>query len=115
MTVILYHNPRCSKSRQTLELLEHRGIQPEVIRYLEHPPSPEELKRIIGLLGISAHDLIRSNESEYAKLQLNPETDETRLLAAMSQHPRLIQRPIVVSGERARIGRPPELIEDILP
>jgi len=86
-----------------------------VVHYLEQPPSPEELKRIIGLLGISAHDLIRSNESEYRELQLNPDLDPNALIAAMNSHPRLIQRPIVVSGEQARIGRPPEQVEDLLP
>ncbi|MEN1726822.1 MAG: arsenate reductase (glutaredoxin) [Pseudomonadota bacterium] len=114
MTVTLYHNSRCSKSRQTLALLEDRGLDIEVIRYLDTPPTAQELKRIIALLGISAHDLLRRGEAEYADLGLNADQDEVNLIDAMVAHPRLIQRPIVIANGQARIGRPPEDVLDIL-
>ncbi len=115
MTVTIYHNPRCSKSRQTLALIEDRGIKPEINRYQDNPPSNQELKRIIGMLGGSVHDLIRSDERDYAELGLSPDHDDDTLLTAMTRHPRLIQRPIVIVEGQARIGRPPEQIRDILP
>lgn len=115
MSVTILHNPRCSKSRQTLALIRERGIDPQVVEYLKQPPSAAELKRIIGLLAIPAHALIRSGEAEYKTLGLSPATSEADLIAAMVGHPRLIQRPIVIVGEQARIGRPPEQVCDILP
>lgn len=115
MTVTILHNPRCSKSRQTLALLEGRGLKPEVIAYLDEPPSVDELKRIIAALGVSVHGLIRSGESEYAELGLSAGLDDDALLSAMTAHPRLIQRPIVMVGDQARIGRPPEQVLEILP
>lgn len=115
MTVTIFHNPRCSKSRQTLALLEERGLEPEIVPYLSQPPSSDELKRIIAALGVSAHGLIRNSEADYAELGLNDAMDEDALLAAMVSHPRLIQRPIVLVGDQARIGRPPEQVLEILP
>ncbi|AKS40804.1 arsenate reductase (glutaredoxin) [Wenzhouxiangella marina] len=114
MTVTIYHNPRCSKSRQTLALIEDKGITPEVVRYLDSPPSKAELKRIIGLLGCSVHDLIRSGESEYRELGLSKDTPDSTLIDAMVSHPRLIQRPIVIHDGQARLGRPPEQVLEIL-
>jgi len=115
MTVTIYHNPRCSKSRQALALIQDRGIEPQIIDYLSTPPDPTTLQRIIDLLGITAHDLIRSGEDEYRQLGLGPDEPESRLINAMCAHPRLIQRPIVIVGDQARIGRPPEQIGEILP
>jgi arsenate reductase (glutaredoxin) len=115
MSVIIYHNPRCSKSRQTLALIHDRGIEPEVVEYLKQPPTVDELQRIIGMLGIPAHQLVRSTESEYAGLGLSADSSEAELLEAIAREPRLLQRPIVVAGNQARIGRPPELVLDILP
>lgn len=115
MTVTIYHNPRCSKSRQTLSLLRDRGIEPDVVEYLKSPPDSQQLKRIIAMLGITAHDLVRRGEAEYRELGLGPDNDEDEVIDAMARHPRLIQRPIVIAGDQARIGRPPELIEEILP
>ncbi len=115
MTVTIYHNPRCSKSRQALALIQDRGIEPQIIDYLSAPPDPATLQRIIDLLGITAHELIRSGEDEYRELGLGPVDPESRLIEAMSTHPRLIQRPVVIVGDQARIGRPPELIGEILP
>ena len=113
--ISLYHNPRCSKSRQTLALLEERGIEPEIIKYLETPPDVATITGLLDKLGISAIELIRRGEAPFAELGLaGREGDDAALIEAMVSHPVLIQRPIVVSGEQARIGRPPENVLDIL-
>ncbi len=115
MTVTIYHNPRCSKSRQTLALLEARGIAPRVVRYLETPPDAAEIKRVLGLLGLSARALLRTGEAAYKANGLgDPALDEDALIAAMVADPILIQRPIVISGETARIGRPPDAVLEIV-
>lgn len=116
MKVSIYHNPRCSKSRQTLELLRSRSIEPEIIEYLKTPPDAGELRRLLKLLDISAAGLLRTGETEFKALGLDREgvTDAQRI-DAMVSHPRLIQRPIVVCGKRARLGRPPEKVLEILP
>lgn len=114
--ISLFHNPRCSKSRGALELLEERGIQPEVIRYLETPPSAAELKALLGKLGIGARQLLRTGEDEYKTLDLaNPALSDEQLIAAMASHPKLIERPILIVGDKAVIGRPPEKVLEILP
>lgn len=114
--ISIFHNPRCSKSRGALELLEERGIQPEIIRYLETPPSTAELKALLGKLGISARQLLRSGEDEYQELDLaNPGLSDDQLIEAMTRHPKLIERPIVIVGDKAVIGRPPEKVLEILP
>lgn len=111
----IFHNPRCSKSRQTLELLQQRGLNPEIIEYLQTPPNAGELEQILTLLGIEPRQLMRRDEDEYQKLQLdNPQLSREQLIVAMVTHPRLIQRPIVINGSKAAIGRPPEAILDIL-
>lgn len=116
MQVTIYHNPRCSKSRQTLTLLEERGLKPTVIEYLKTPPDYDTLAALLARLRIPARDLVRSNEKEFRELGLDArQLDDEALLKAMAQHPRLIQRPIVVVGDRARIGRPPEAVLEILP
>lgn len=115
MTVRIYHNPRCSKSRQTLALLEEHGVKPEILLYLEHPPTADALKPILKKLGMSARDLMRKGESEYRELGLDDATlSEAALIKALSEHPKLIERPIVMNGSRAVIGRPPENILSIL-
>ena len=112
----LYHNPRCSKSRGALELLESRGLQPNVVCYLETPPSATELEALLGKLGIPARQLLRTGEEEYRTLNLaDPTLSEARLIEAMVAHPRLIERPILVAGARAVIGRPPEKVLELLP
>lgn len=112
----LYHNPRCSKSRGALELLAQRGLTPKVINYLETPPSAEELQQIIARLGIPARQLLRSGEEEYKTLGLaDPSLSYHQLIEAMVAHPKLIERPILVAGEAAVIGRPPEKVLEILP
>ncbi|WP_433885100.1 arsenate reductase (glutaredoxin) [Pseudomonas vranovensis] len=112
----LYHNPRCSKSRGALELLEARGLAPTVVRYLETPPTAGELKALLGKLGISARQLLRSGEDEYKTLNLTDASlSEAQLIEAMVQHPKLIERPILIAGDKAVIGRPPEKVLEILP
>jgi arsenate reductase len=113
--VRIYHNSRCSKSRATLALLQERGCLCEVINYLDTPPSIEELRQLLDQLGMTPRELIRKGENEYAELGLdNPALSDTDLIAAMAQHPRLIERPIVVSNGKAKLGRPPESVLDIL-
>lgn len=111
----IYHNPRCSKSRETLALLQTQGHQPQVVEYLKDTPSAAELRDILTWLGIPARDLLRTKEDEYKTLALdNPALTEADIIAAMVAHPKLIERPIVVSGKQARIGRPPEQVLEIL-
>ena len=111
----LYHNPRCSKSRGALELLEARGLAPTVVRYLETPPSAAELRDLLVKLGLSARQLLRSGEEEYQTLGLaDAALSEEQLIEAMVAHPRLIERPILVAGDKAVVGRPPEKVLEIL-
>jgi arsenate reductase (glutaredoxin) len=115
MTVTIYHNPRCSKSRATLALLEEQGMTPKIVDYLKEPPSAAELKRILKKLGLKPRDIIRKGESVYAELGLkDKDLKDEELLALMVENPILIERPIVVSGEKAAIGRPPESVLKIL-
>ena len=112
----LYHNPRCSKSRGALELLEARGLAPTVVRYLDTPPSAAQLRDLLARLNISARQLLRSGEDEYKALNLaDSSLSEAQLIDAMAAHPKLIERPILVAGDKAVIGRPPEKILEILP
>ncbi len=112
----LYHNPRCSKSRNALQLLEKRGLSPVVVRYLETPPSTAQLQALLDKLGMSPRQLLRSGEAEYTSLGLDdPQLTDAQLIAAMVSHPKLIERPILVVGDKAAIGRPPENILEILP
>ncbi|HET8816326.1 MAG TPA: arsenate reductase (glutaredoxin) [Pseudidiomarina sp.] len=113
--VTIYHNPRCSKSRQTLQLLQEHGYEPQVIDYIKNPLTPETLTTVLHQLGfVSARELMRSKEDEFKALNLAAETDEQQLIKAMVEHPRLIERPIVVVGEQARLGRPPEAVLELL-
>ncbi len=115
MTVKIYHNPRCSKSRQTLALLEEKGITPEIVEYLKSPPSKDELSKVLKALNIPATSLLRTKEALFKELVEAPsELTDTQALALMTEHPKLIERPIVVNGEVARIGRPPEQVLEIL-
>jgi arsenate reductase (glutaredoxin) len=115
MSITLYHNPKCTKSRQTLELLRARGIEPEIIEYLKSPPSTQELDAILTKLGMQPRDLLRTKEAAYAESGLADETlTRTELIRRMVANPSVIERPIVVSGARAAIGRPPENVLEIL-
>ena len=111
----LYHNPRCSKSRGALELLEARGLTPTVVRYLETPLSAAQLRDLLARLNLSARQLLRSGEDEYKALNLGDSSlSEAHLIDAMATHPKLIERPILVAGDKAVIGRPPEKVLEIL-
>lgn len=111
----LYHNPRCSKSRAALQLLQARGLSPQIIPYLDSPLNSGQLQSLLQKLGISARQLLRSGEDEYKALALsNPQLSESELIEAMVQHPRLIERPILETIDRAVIGRPPETILELL-
>ncbi len=115
MTVTIYHNPRCGKSRRTLELLRQRGIEPDVVEYLKTPPSAPELESILGLLGLEPRQLMRHKESEYEAAGLaDPGLSRAELIQAMVDHPILIERPIVLAQGRAAVGRPPENVLAIL-
>jgi len=116
MTAIqIWHNPRCSKSRQTLALLEQKGIDAEIIKYLETTPDETELKTILTKLNMSARALLRKGEDEYKALNLKDSNlTEDDLIQAMITHPKLIERPIVINQDKAKIGRPPESVLDIL-
>ncbi len=110
--VTIYHNPRCSKSRQTLELIRAHGIEPNVIEYLKDPPSVAELRDIAKKLELSPKEMVR--KKEFSQLQGNDDLTSRQYLQAMADHPRTIERPIVVCGNRARVGRPPENVLDLL-
>lgn len=113
--VRIYHNPRCSKSRATLQLLNDRGIHPEVIEYLGQPPDAATLRDLLEKLGLAARQLLRKGEREYHDLGLADQSlTQDRLIQAMVEHPNLMERPIVVSKSGARIGRPPESVLEIL-
>lgn len=115
MTIRIFHNPRCSKSRATLALLHEQGLDPDITLYLENPPDAGELGAILGQLGLTARQLMRRGEAEYRELSLDDESlTEGELIAAMAANPRLIERPIVLANGRAAIGRPPESVLDIL-
>ena len=112
----LYHNPRCSKSRGALELLEARGLTPTVVRYLDTPLDAAQIEALLKKLGISARQLLRTGEDEYKTLNLaDSSLSDAQLIDAMAAHPKLIERPILVAGDRAIIGRPPENVLEILP
>ncbi|MFV0278977.1 MAG: arsenate reductase (glutaredoxin) [Parahaliea sp.] len=110
----IYHNPRCSKSRATLALLQEHGVQPEVVLYLDNPPSKAALRKLLKQLGKKPAELVRKGEVDYKTLGLGADSSADELLEAMASHPRLIERPIVVRGERAVLGRPPENALDLL-
>lgn len=114
MSISIYHNPRCSKSRETLTLLQNQGIEPEIILYLETPPNLETLKNLVEYLNFdSPRQLMRTKEAEYKSLDL-ADADDASLYEAMLAHPKLIERPIVVHQNKAAIGRPPENVLAIL-
>jgi arsenate reductase len=113
MTLTIYHNPRCTKSRETLALLEKRGLKPRVVEYLRTPPNVMELKNIARMLGMEPRELVRKAEATDAGID-PVEWDEKRLLAAMVRNPAVIERPIVVNNGKAAIGRPPENVLKIL-
>ncbi|MEZ5503164.1 MAG: arsenate reductase (glutaredoxin) [Halioglobus sp.] len=110
----IYHNPRCSKSRSTLALLEERGVHPAIVLYLETPPSAREIAGLLQKLGMNASQLVRRGEEEFKALDLGRDAGDQALLEAMARYPKLIERPIVVRGSRAVLGRPPENVLALL-
>ena len=116
MSVVIYHNPRCSKSRETLALLEEQGVSPKVVKYLEETPSVATLKTLFSQLGFtSVRDMMRTKEAEYKEQNLEDSSvSDEQLFEAMVQTPKLIERPIVVNGAKAALGRPPEQVLAIL-
>jgi arsenate reductase len=116
MSTKIYHNPRCSKSRQTLQILEDKGIKPEIIEYLKTPPTESELKTILAALGKSPRELMRRGEAEYKEHNLADDSlSDDQLIAAMVKYPKLIERPIVITTDNKHaLGRPPENVLDIL-
>ena len=111
----IYHNPRCSKSRKTLEILKHQGQEPEIIKYLETPPSVEEIKMVLSLLKLAPRDLMRKNEPEYKENNMDDlSLTAGDLIKLMHEYPKVIERPIVINNNKAVIGRPPESVLDIL-
>lgn len=115
MTLSIYHNPRCSKSRQTLQLLEQQGAEPVVIEYLKTPPDADTLARLLEMLGLEPRALMRTKEPEYKTSGANdPALSDAELIALMVANPKLIERPIVVNNGKAAIGRPPERVLEIL-
>ena len=115
MTTKIFHNPRCSKSRQTLQILTDRDEQLEVVEYLKTPPGKSELTEIIQLLGITPRELLRKGEAEYKEAGLsNMELSDEQIIDAMVAYPKLIERPIVIKNNQARLGRPPEQVLEIL-
>lgn len=113
MSVIIYHNPKCSKSRAALALLRERGLEPRVIEYLKQPPSAGELKNILGMLGARPRELLRTKEVREAGLD-DPGLSDDAIIAGMLAQPITIERPIVIAGDRARLGRPPERVLEIV-
>jgi arsenate reductase len=115
MTITIWHNPRCSKSRETLELIRKKGIEPAIREYLKQPPSKAEVEKLIELVGGDPHDLIRDGEPEFKALgRKKADLGKAEVAKAIAAHPVLLQRPIVVAGPRAAIGRPPEAVLPLL-
>ena len=115
MSISIYHNPRCSKSRQTLQLLEQQQLTPQVIQYLDTPPDAATLSHLLDMLGLTPRELMRKGEAEYKTSGADdPSLSREQLIALMVRFPKLIERPIVVSGGKAVIGRPPERVLEIL-
>jgi arsenate reductase len=115
MTIEIWHNPRCSKSRETLALLEQKNINADIYLYLESKPDADAIKAVLSKLGITARELLRNSEEAYKAQNLKDKTlSDAQLIEAMVQEPKLIQRPIVINGEQARLGRPPEDVLEIL-
>ena len=113
--VTIYHNPRCSKSRQTLTLIQDKGIEPEIVEYLKTPPSKETLSQLLEQLGLEPREVMRRKEAVYKELNLaDPDLSRDALITAMVENPILIERPIVSANNKAALGRPPEAVLDIL-
>jgi len=115
MGITVWHNPRCSKSRQAVSLLREHGVEPEIVEYLKNPPSAGDLDAVLRMLGMEPRELMRSKENEFRELGLKDKSlSRDQLIAAMVEHPRLIERPVAISGDRAVLGRPTERVLELL-
>jgi arsenate reductase len=115
MTVTIWHNPRCSKSRQTLDLLKSKGVEPTIREYLKMPPSRAEVEKLVAMVGGDPRELIRDGEAEFKAMKVRKaDLTKTQIVDAIAAHPVLLQRPIVVKGARAALGRPPEAVLPLL-
>ena len=115
MALEIWHNPRCSKSRQTLALVREKGLEPTVIEYLKTPPSADRLREVLTMLALNPRELMRRKEAEYKAEGVDDESlSDDQLIAAMIEFPKLIERPVVINGDRAALGRPPEQVLEIL-
>jgi arsenate reductase len=114
MSIVIWHNPRCSKSRAGVKYLEEKGVDFEIRKYLDNPPSAEEIREVLKKLGITARELMRTKEAIYKELNLKEVNDEEALIEAMASHPKLIERPVVINGDKAVVARPAEVIDTIL-
>jgi arsenate reductase len=112
--IIIWHNAKCSKSREALAILQENGCENEVVKYLETTPDKQEIKKLLGMLEISARELMRVKEDIYKELKLKEETDDEKLIEAMVLHPKLIERPVIIKDGKAIIGRPPSLVLDFI-
>lgn len=112
--ITIYHNPRCSKSRQTLKLIQDKGHEPEIIEYLKSPPSAGRLREILKMLGISAYGLLRTKEKEFSELGLSDSSTEKEIIDALIKYPKLMERPVVIKGHKAVLGRPPENVNKLI-
>lgn len=112
--VIIYHNPKCSKSRETLQLLREHGVEPQIIKYLDTPPTQKRVLELIDMLGVAPAQILRTKEKEYKELGLSAQSSKTEVARAIATHPVLLERPIVVRAGKARLGRPPERVLEIL-
>ncbi len=110
----IWHNPRCSKSRQTLQLLRDRGFEPKEVDYQKNPPTIDEITSVLNMLDLKPRELMRTGQDIYSELNLADEKNDARLIEAMFHHPILIERPVVISGDKASLGRPPEAVLSIL-
>lgn len=109
----IYHNPRCKKSRETLQIIRDQGMEPDIVEYLKNPPEPEELRELLRKLGMKAEDIVRKGEKEFKEHFKGKDLSQEEWLKALKQHPKMIERPIVVEGERAVLGRPPENVQEL--
>jgi len=112
--ITIWHNPRCSKSREALNILEENNCKSEVVKYLDTKPDVQEIKKVLKMLGLNARELMRTKEAIYKELKLKDETDEEKLIEAMAEHQKLIERPIIIKGNKATIGRPSSAIVEFL-
>ncbi len=112
--IIIWHNPRCSKSREALKLLQEKGIEPKIYKYLDEHPTKEQIKEVLKMLGVGPREIMRTKEKIYKELGLKDVDDDEKLIEAMAEHPKLIERPIVIKEGKAVLGRPPQKVIELV-